>query len=77
MIILLTFGLVWFYLKKKLNEGALLGTLLVLFLFDLWSVDKRFLNDKSFMEKGATTQQVFQQREVDQLIKIQVIVSLT
>lgn len=68
VIILLTFGLVWFYLKKKLNEGVLLGTLLILFLFDLWSVDKRFLNDKSFMEKGATAQQVFQQREVDQLI---------
>ncbi|MDM1296777.1 YfhO family protein [Sphingobacterium sp. N143] len=67
-IILLTFGLIWFYLKKKLSEGILLGTLLVLFLFDLWSVDKRFLNDRSFMDKGATTSQVFQQREVDQLI---------
>lgn len=68
VIVLLTFGAVWFYLKRKVSEGALLGTLLVLFLFDLWSVDKRFLNDKSFMEKGATAQQVFQQREVDQLI---------
>ncbi|OFV21222.1 MULTISPECIES: YfhO family protein [Sphingobacterium] len=67
-IVLLTFGFVWVFLKKKLSEGVLLGALLVLFLFDLWSVDKRFLNDKSFMEKGATAQQVFQQREVDQLI---------
>ncbi len=67
-IVLLTSGFVWVFLKKKLSEGVLLGALLVLFLFDLWSVDKRFLNDKSFMEKGATAQQVFQQREVDQLI---------
>ncbi|MDQ1148446.1 hypothetical protein QE382_000430 [Sphingobacterium zeae] len=67
-IILLTFGFVWVFLKKKLSEGILLGALLVLFLFDLWSIDKRFLNDKSFMGKGTTAQQVFQQREVDQLI---------
>lgn len=68
VLILLTFGLIWFYLKKKLSEGVLFGSLLVLFLFDLWGVDKRFLNDRSFSEKGAVAQQAFQQREVDQLI---------
>lgn len=69
-IVLITFLAIWFYIKKKLSANVLIIGLAVIFLFDLWSVDKRFLNDKSFMEKRLVTSQAFQEREVDQLIRM-------
>ncbi|MFD1771726.1 YfhO family protein [Sphingobacterium suaedae] len=67
-IIALTFGLVWFYLKKKLSIPMFLGILGVVTLADLWAVDKRYLNDDSFIEERAKTHVV--EREVDQLIRL-------
>jgi len=69
-IVLITFLAVWFFIKKKLSANVLIIGLAVVFLFDLWSVDKRFLNDKSFVEKRMVTGQAFQEREVDQLIRM-------
>ncbi|WDF68881.1 YfhO family protein [Sphingobacterium oryzagri] len=67
-IILITFGLVWLYLKKKLSIPVFVGILGVVTLFDLWSVDKRYLNNDSFIEEKAKTHIV--EREVDQLIRL-------
>jgi hypothetical protein len=44
-------GLVWMYLKRKLNKGLLIGALGVLIFFDLSLVDKMFLNDTNFTTK--------------------------
>ncbi len=44
-------GLIWLYLKSKLNKGLLIALLGVLVLFDLALVDKNFLNDKNFTTK--------------------------
>lgn len=69
-IVLITFLAVWFFIKKKLSANVLIIGLAVVFLFDLWSVDKRFLNDRSFVEKRLAKSQAFQEREVDQLIRM-------
>jgi hypothetical protein len=49
-IILIGSGLVYFFSKKK-NTLALAGLLTVLFLFDLWMVDKRFVNNEKVRGK--------------------------
>ncbi|MDF2438598.1 MAG: hypothetical protein K0Q95_2974 [Bacteroidota bacterium] len=44
-------GLMWMYLKAKLNKGILIAVLGVLILFDLALVDKNFLNEDNFTSK--------------------------
>lgn len=66
-IVALTFGLVWMYIKGKANQTVLLALLAFIVLADLWSVDKRYLNDGSFVDQR-TNQVRIQPREVDELI---------
>jgi len=49
--ILLAVGMIWLFLKAKIKPALLLSALGLLILVDLWSVDKRFLNDDSFLPK--------------------------
>ncbi len=49
--ILLAAGTIWLLIKAKIKPTLLIGILGLLILVDLWSVDKRFLNDDSFMPK--------------------------
>lgn len=51
IFIALSFGLVWAYIKKKVNVMVLSTGFLCLILVDLWSVDKRYLNSNSFVSK--------------------------
>lgn len=69
-IVLVTFGLVWFYIKKKLSMPLFVGILGVVILADLWSVDKRYLNNDSFVDGRATSNTRIPEREVDQLIRL-------
>lgn len=69
-IVLITFLMLWFYIKQKVGANVVIGILTVVFLVDLWSVDKRYLNDASFVDAKATSKQVFMEREVDQLIRM-------
>jgi len=68
-IVLVTFGLVWFYIKKKLSAPLFVGILGIVILADLWSVDKRYLNNDSFVD-GRTSNTRIPEREVDQLIRL-------
>ncbi|MBD1427802.1 YfhO family protein [Sphingobacterium arenae] len=68
-IVLVMFGLVWFYLKKKISVPLFIGVLGVVILADLWSVDKRYLNDDSFVDERASNTRI-PEREVDQLIRM-------
>ncbi|MBD1431719.1 YfhO family protein [Sphingobacterium sp. DN00404] len=68
-IVLITFGLIWFYSKKKLSMPLFIGILGVVILADLWSVDKRYLNDDSFVDKRTSNTRI-PEREVDQLIRM-------
>lgn len=66
-IILLTFAVIWFYLKKKVALPILLGALGLITLVDLWAVDKRYLNQDSFANERSVASQMVK-REVDQLV---------
>ena len=48
LIILVGAGLLWLYLRHKLGGAVTTACLAVLCLFDLWQVDKRYLNDSLF-----------------------------
>jgi len=66
IFIALAFGLVWAYIKKKVNVMILSIGFLGLILVDLWSVDKRYLNSKSFVDKQSVAQPAM--RDVDMTI---------
>ena len=50
-LVVVSAGLLWAYLKKYLKMPVVLGILVALSVLDLWTVNKRFLNDESFVEK--------------------------
>ncbi len=66
--ILVTFGLVWLLVKRKLNAQAAVVILGVVVLIDLWGVDKRYLNEERFADKLELNRQFNVEREVDRLI---------
>lgn len=51
LLIILTAGGLWLYLNDKLKASYLLALVGLLVLIDMWTVDKRFLNDDHFMPK--------------------------
>jgi hypothetical protein len=67
IFIVLTFGLVWAFIKQKINLTVFSIVLFALILVDMWQVDKRYLKDANFQEKQET-EQVVKAREVDQFI---------
>lgn len=58
-------ALFWLYFKNILKKEALCGALLVVLLIDMYPVDKRYLNTKSFSMKPAMAQQTIEPRPVD------------
>jgi hypothetical protein len=67
IFILIAFGLLWAFIKDKINVSLLSFAFLGLIVVDLWQVDKRFLKDSNFQEKQEAAQ-VIQPREVDSFI---------
>jgi len=59
--------LIWLFVKGTLNAKVLLGGLVVLVLFDLLQVDKRYLSDKDFIDDTSYSN-VFQATPADQQI---------
>ncbi len=49
------FAIIWYYLKGKLSNNTSILVLGLLVLIDLWSVDRRFLNDKSWEKEKTYT----------------------
>ncbi len=68
-IVAIAFVLVWLFIKKKTSATVLIVGLGILTLGDLWSVDKRYLNNDIFVDKRVSSTP-FQEREVDQLIRM-------
>jgi len=66
LFVVLTFGIVWAFVKQKINVTVLSIALLTVVLIDLWTVDKRYLKDDSFVAKEDMQQP--KPREVDNLI---------
>lgn len=65
--VLLAAGLVWLYLKKKVQQSLLVLGLGALILLDMWGVNKRYLGKDSFVDKSVMVNQI-SPREVDELI---------
>jgi len=49
LLILLAGGILWGYLKQKIESAVLVPALAVLILFDLAGVDRRYVNEDSFV----------------------------
>ncbi|MDB4904107.1 MAG: Bacterial rane protein YfhO [Mucilaginibacter sp.] len=67
IFIVIAFGIVWAFIKNKINTTLFSTAFLILILVDLWQVDKRYLKDTSFQEKQEASQ-VIRPREVDTFI---------
>lgn len=48
----ITVGILWFSLKQKLSQNLALIIIGIVSLFDLWSVNKRYLNEGNFVDKA-------------------------
>lgn len=57
-VILAGCGLLLLYRIRKIKEGLLVGALAGLAIADLWTVNKRYLNDEMFVDKSQTAQTV-------------------
>ncbi|MDR1678801.1 MAG: YfhO family protein [Prevotellaceae bacterium] len=55
VFIVLSFGVLWFFVAKKWNAVYVFIALVVLFLCDMLPVAKRYLNDEHFKEKRPLT----------------------
>ena len=67
LFVLIGAGLVWALIRKKMNPQFVFIALAVVVLVDLWSIDRRYLNNEKFVDKNVLAQQ-FKPRDVDQLI---------
>ncbi|MCR8558564.1 YfhO family protein [Mucilaginibacter sp. BJC16-A38] len=63
IFVLIGFGILWAWLKQKVNVTILSLAFLVLILADLWMVDKRYLKNEAFVDKQESLQP--QPRPVD------------
>lgn len=68
-ILVITFTLLFAYLKKKMSSTVLIIGIGVVTLADLWAVDKRYLNNDTFVDKSVLKNPI-EEREVDQLINL-------
>jgi hypothetical protein len=64
ILVLLSAGAIWFFLKKKLSEKGLVLVFAVLILFDLVLVDRRYVNNNDFVS-AIQVQKPYQESPVD------------
>jgi hypothetical protein len=67
IFIAIAFGLLWAFVKQKINVTIMSVAFLAIILVDMWQVDKRYLKETSFQEKQDAAQ-VVAPREVDDFI---------
>ena len=67
ILVLITAGLIWFYLKQKVSEIQVILVIAILIVFDLVQVDRRYVNTENFMA-ARLVEQPFQASEVDKQI---------
>lgn len=49
VLVLLSAGMIWMFLKKKLSENRVILAFALLILFDLVTVDRRYVNENNFV----------------------------
>lgn len=67
LLVLLSGGLIWAFLKNKIQASWLIAGLGLLVFFDMWTVGRRYLNEDSFTTK-TNYQANFQPNAADQQI---------
>ncbi|WP_374949680.1 YfhO family protein [Mucilaginibacter sp.] len=67
IFIVIAFGLLWAFVKQKINVTIMSVGFLAIVLVDMWQVDKRYLKETNFQDKQDAAQAV-QPREVDTFI---------
>jgi hypothetical protein len=67
MLILLTAGVVWAFVTSKIRPVVFYPLLLAIVIFDLFGVDKRFLNNADFISKSQAAQ-IFEPTAADEQI---------
>ena len=60
-------GILFLYQRGKLKASWTIGAITVLCLFDMWSVNKRYLYDEEFIPKSQQTD-VFRKSQTDEII---------
>lgn len=66
-LILIGAGLIWAFINKKIKQPLVIGLFAVLFVIDLWPVDKRYLNNDNFVSKSKGAK-VVQKTKADEVI---------
>jgi hypothetical protein len=66
ILVAIAFGIIWLFVKQKINVTIASVVFLAVILFDMWQVDKRYLKEESFVDKADV--QKPKMREVDQFI---------
>ena len=51
IFVLIAFGILWAFIKQKINVTIAAIALLVVTLVDMWGVDRRYLSDEMFVDK--------------------------
>ena len=67
IFIVIAFGILWAFIKQKINLTVTAIAFILITLIDMWGVDRRYLNDNNFVDKQDYGQP-FKEREVDQII---------
>lgn len=67
VFIVIGFGLIWALITKKMKAEVVFGILAVVVLFDMWQVDRRYLNNANFVDKSVLNAH-YQPRDVDTFI---------
>lgn len=67
LFIVLAGGLIWAFIQNKLKENVFFPILILLILVDLWSVNKRYVNNDDFVRKSQQ-ENPFQASAADELI---------
>ncbi len=68
VFILLSAGIIWLFITDKLKTGRMILLLAVLSLIDLWTVNKRYLNNDDFHNENKMKKQVFEETGIDRQI---------
>lgn len=66
IFVVIAFGLLWAFIKQKINLTVAAVALLLVTLIDMWGVDRRYLNNDKFADKQESAGP--QMRPVDQII---------
>jgi hypothetical protein len=66
IFVVIAFGILWAFIKKKINLTVAAAALLLVTLIDMWGIDRRYLSNDSFTDKQESLAP--QPRQVDQFI---------